>query len=134
MHAWGEVEQVMRATDGRGADHVHDPAGGDVNDLSLECISFRRDLQITGFASGKIPNCATNRVLRKNVSWVGPRWGASQLQDPAEVPATTAALFSLYERGHLPVQIGASSPLDRAVDAQQEISLRRVQGNVVLTA
>jgi NADPH:quinone reductase-like Zn-dependent oxidoreductase len=50
------------------------------------------------------------------------------------VPEAMAALFSLYERGLLPVQIDASSPLDRAVEALHELSLRRVQGNVVLTA
>jgi NADPH2:quinone reductase len=97
------VEQVMRATDGRGADHIYDPVGGDVFDLSLKCIAFSGNLHVIGFASGKIPNCAMNRVL-------------------------------LNERGLLPVQIGATFPLDRAVDALQEISLRRIQGKVVLTA
>jgi NADPH2:quinone reductase len=128
------VEQVMRATDGRGADHIYDPVGGDVFDLSLKCIAFSGNLHVIGFASGKIPNCAMNRVLLKNISLVGLHWGAYQLKDPGRVPEAMAALFSLYERGLLPVQIGATFPLDRAVDALQEISLRRVQGKVVLTA
>ena len=128
------VEQVLRATNGRGADHIYDPVGGDVFDLSLKAIAFSGNLHVIGFASGKIPNCAMNRVLLKNISLVGLHWGAYQLRDPGKVPEAMAALFSLYERGLLPVQIGASFPLDRAVDALQEISLRRVQGKVVLTA
>jgi NADPH2:quinone reductase len=128
------VEQVMRATNGRGVEHIYDPVGGDIFDLSLKAIAFSGNLHVIGFASGKIPNCAMNRVLLKNISLVGLHWGAYQLRDPGKVPEAMAALFSLYERGLLPVQIGASFPLDRAVDALQEISLRRVQGKVVLTA
>jgi len=41
---------------------------------------------------------------------------------------------ALYEKGLLPVQIGATFPLDSAVEALQEISQRRIQGMVVLTA
>jgi NADPH2:quinone reductase len=130
----GWVEQVMSATGGRGADHIYDCVGGDVFDLSLKCIAFSGNLHVIGFASGKIPTCAMNRVLLKNISLVGLHWGAYQLKDPGKVPEAMAALFSLYERGLLPVQIGATFPLERAVEALQEISTRRVQGKVVLTA
>lgn len=130
----GWVEEVMRATNGNGADHIYDPVGGDVFDLSLKCIAFSGNLHVIGFASGKIPNCAMNRVLLKNISLVGLHWGAYQIKDPGKVPEAMAALFGMYERGLLPVQVGATFPLDRAVDALQEIQTRRVQGKVVLTA
>ncbi|MDB4985749.1 MAG: hypothetical protein JWN04_927 [Myxococcaceae bacterium] len=128
------VQEVMRATDNRGADHIYDPVGGEVFDLSLKCIAFSGNLHVIGFASGTIPNCAMNRVLLKNISLVGLHWGAYQLKDPGKVPEAMTALFGLYERGLLPVQIGATFPLERAVEALQEISARRVQGKVVLTA
>jgi NADPH:quinone reductase len=133
-HGTDWVEQVMRATDGRGADHIYDPVGGDVFDLSLKCIAFSGNLHVIGFASGKIPNCAMNRVLLKNISLVGLHWGAYQQKDPSKVPEAMAALFALYEKGLLPVQIGATFPLDSAVQALSEISQRRIQGKVVLTA
>jgi NADPH2:quinone reductase len=128
------VEGVMKATGGRGADHIYDPVGGEVFELSLKCIAFSGNLHVIGFASGTIPNCAMNRVLLKNISLVGLHWGAYQLKDPGKVPEAMAALFALYEKGQLPVQIGKTFPLEDAVDALAEVSGRRVQGKVVLTA
>jgi NADPH:quinone reductase len=130
----GWVEQVLKATNNRGADHIYDPVGGDVFDLSLKCIAFSGNLHVIGFASGTIPNCAMNRVLLKNISLVGLHWGAYQLKDPAKVPEAMAALFAMYEKGQLPVQIGKTFPLESAVEALAEVSSRRVQGKVVLTA
>lgn len=127
------VQKVMQATNNRGADHIYDPVGGDIFDLSLKCIAFSGNLHVIGFASGKIPNCAMNRVLLKNISLVGLHWGAYQLHDPERVPEAMAALFAMYERGQLPVQIGATFPLERAVEALGEISSRRVVGKIVLT-
>lgn len=92
------------------------------------------NLHVIGFASGKIPNCALNRVLLKYISLVGLHWGAYRPKDPTKVPAAWAALLGMYDRGLLPVQIGATFPLDRAVDALQEIQPRRAHGKVVLTA
>jgi NADPH2:quinone reductase len=130
----GWVEGVLKATGGRGADHIYDPVGGELFDLSLKCIAFSGNLHVIGFASGSIPSCAMNRVLLKNIALVGLHWGAYQLKDPGKVPEAMAALFALYEKGQLPVQIGKAFPLERAVDALAELSGRRVQGKVVLTA
>jgi len=127
------VDAVLKATGGKGADHIYDPVGGDVFDLSLKCIAFSGNLHVIGFASGTIPNCAMNRVLLKNISLVGLHWGAYQQKDPAKVPESMAALFAMYERGQLPVQIGGSFPLERAADALREIASRKAAGKIVLT-
>jgi len=74
-----------------------------------------------------------NRVLLKNISLVGLHWGAYQQKDPAKVPESMAALFAMYERGQLPVQIGGSFPLERAADALREIASRKAAGKIVLT-
>jgi NADPH2:quinone reductase len=127
------VDQVLKATNGQGADHIYDPVGGEVFDLSLKCIAFSGNLHVIGFASGTIPNCAMNRVLLKNVSLVGLHWGAYQQKDPEKVPEAMTALFGLYERGLLPVQIGGRFPLEQAARALAEIASRRVTGKIVLT-
>jgi NADPH2:quinone reductase len=127
------VEGVMEATQGKGADHIYDPVGGEVFDLSLKCIAFGGNLHVIGFASGTIPSCAMNRVLLKNISLVGLHWGAYQQKDPEKVPQAMRALFTMYEAGKLPVQIGGRYPLERAADALAEIASRRAQGKVVLT-
>lgn len=130
----GWVDEVLRATGGRGADHIYDPVGGEVFDLSLKCIAFSGNLHVIGFASGTIPSCAMNRVLLKNISLVGLHLGAYQEKDPGKVPEAMAALFAMYERGQLPVHIAATFPLEQAVEALGQITSRRVQGKVVLTA
>lgn len=129
----GWVDEVLRATGGRGVDHIYDPVGGDVFDLSLKCIAFGGSLHVIGFASGRIPTCAMNRVLLKNISLVGLHFPAYQQKDPGKVPQAMAALFEMYTRGALPVQVGKTFPLERAVDALQEIAGRRAQGKIVLT-
>lgn len=127
------VDEVMRVTEGRGADHIYDPVGGDVFDLSLKCIAFSGNLHVIGFASGRIPTCAMNRVLLKNISLVGLHWGAYQQKDPAKVPEAMRALFDMYERGKLSVEVSATYPLEQAPEALTQIMTRKVQGKVVLT-
>ena len=69
------VEQVRELTGGRGVDVIYDPVGGDVFDLSTKCIAPGGRLLVIGFASGRIPSIAVNRVLLKNISIVGVFWG-----------------------------------------------------------
>ena len=49
----GFREQVLALTDGRGADLVFDPVGGDVFDESTRCIAFDGRLLVIGFAAGR---------------------------------------------------------------------------------
>ncbi len=127
------VEAVLRATDGKGADHIYDPVGGEVFEQSLKCIAFSGNLHVIGFASGTIPTCAMNRVLLKNISLVGLHWGAYHQKDPAKVSEAMAALFAMYARGALPVSVGASYPLERAAEALGQIASRKATGKIVLT-
>jgi NADPH2:quinone reductase len=127
------IEQVLRATAGRGADHIYDPVGGDVFEGSLKCIAFSGNLHVIGFASGKIPSCAMNRVLLKNISLVGLHWGAYAEKDPQKVPQAMSALFAMYERGQLPVEVSATYPLEQAPAALAQIAGRAAQGKLVLT-
>ncbi len=128
------VAEVLRATSDRGADHIFDPVGGDVFDLSLKCIAFGGNLHVIGFASGRIPSCAMNRVLLKNISLVGLHWGPYQDKDPGKVRAAMQALFGMYARGELSIEVSAVFPLEQASDALQQIITRKVQGKIVLTA
>ena len=78
--AW--VDQVKQLTGGRGADVIYDPVGGDVFDLSTKCIAPGGRLLVIGFASGRIPSIAANRILLKNISIVGALWGGHAQAHP----------------------------------------------------
>jgi NADPH2:quinone reductase len=75
-----------------------------------------------------------NRVMLKNISLVGLHLPAYREKDPAKLPEAMQALLAMYTRGALRVIIAARYPLAEAATALQEISQRRVQGKVVLTA
>jgi NADPH2:quinone reductase len=93
------VEAVKEATDGRGADVIFDPVGGDVFDGSRRCVAFEGRIVVIGFAGGRIAEAPTNHVLVKNYSVVGMHWGLYTRVMPDLVRSTHRDLISLYERG-----------------------------------
>src|SRR5215471_10265196 len=56
----GFREAVKELTDGRGADVIYDPVGGDVFDESVRCIAFGGRILIVGFTSGRPSAAKTN--------------------------------------------------------------------------
>ena len=126
------VEEVKRLTGGRGADVIYDPAGGDAFDLSTKCIAPLGRLLVVGFASGRIPSIAANRILLKNMSIVGVFWGNHIAAHPEYTARTHEELMRMFEAGLLEPAIGASYPLDKAVEAFREMSSRRLVGKAVI--
>ncbi len=56
---------VMDVTDGKGADVVFDPVGGDVFERSLRCMAWGGRILVVGFTSGRIPEIRMNQPLLK---------------------------------------------------------------------
>ncbi len=127
------VDEVKRITEGRGADMIYDPVGGDVFDLSSKCIAHHGRLLVIGFAGGRIPSIAANRLLLKNMSAVGVFWGRECSEDPSYYGKTHAALSALYEQGKIRPAVAAEFPLDKAVEALKMLAGRKAAGKVVLT-
>jgi NADPH:quinone reductase len=93
------VEVVKDVTDGRGADVVYDPVGGEAYARSTKCIAFEGRILVVGFASGQIPTAALNHALVKNYSIVGLHWGLYQTRDPQAVRDAHAQLSTLVADG-----------------------------------
>ncbi len=128
----GWVERVKEIT-GAGADVIYDPVGGDVFDLSSKCIAPEGRLLVIGFASGRIPSMAANRVLLKNMSLIGVLWGG-YVQSHPEYPAKAhAALMEMYKAGKIRPAVGAKYPLSEAPRAMRDLADRKVLGKAVLT-
>jgi NADPH2:quinone reductase len=126
------VERVKEVTGGRGADVIYDSVGGDVFDRSLKCIAWSGRLLVIGFAGGTIPSVAANRILLKNVSVVGLHWGAYARYEPARIPETFAALFTLYEEKKIRPVVFRGFPLEEAAAALEALGSRKTHGKVVL--
>lgn len=129
----GWVEQVKKVTAGRGADVVYDPVGGDIFDLSSKCIAPEGRLLVIGFAGGRIPSIAANRILLKNISVIGCYWGGYLEHHPQFMDEAQAELFAMYEAGQIKPIISRAYPLAEAVAALRALAGRKTHGKVILT-
>ena len=126
------IERVKTLTGGEGADVIYDPVGGDVFDGSTKCIAFEGRLLVIGFAGGRIPSVAVNRVLLKNISVVGVHWGLYQRRGSPLIDRWMDALFALYEKKQVRPVIYRTWPLREAARALRAIAERESYGKVVL--
>jgi NADPH2:quinone reductase len=128
----GWVDQVKKITGGRGADIIYDPVGGDIFDLSTRCIAPEGRLLVIGFAGGRIPTVAANRILLKNMSIVGVYWGGYLERHPEYMAEAQAALFSMYEAGKIKPIVSRSYALADAPAALRAMAERKTYAKVVL--
>src|SRR5262249_38426115 len=89
------LEVVQEGTEGRGADVVYDPVGGDTYARSTKCIAFEGRILIIGFAGGQIQSAALNHALVKNYSIVGLHWGLYQSKNPQLIKDCHAQLTKM---------------------------------------
>lgn len=125
-------DRIRQLTGGRGADVVYDPVGGDYFDQATKCMAMEGRLLVIGFAAGRIPSIAANRLLLKNTSVVGVYWGGYVEKHPAYLAQSQAELFDLYEAGRIKPLISFTSPLAAAPAALRALAERKVTGKAVL--
>lgn len=126
-------ERVLAITDGRGADVIFDPVGGDIFDESLRCAAWSGRLLIIGFAGGRIPKIPANILLVKNLAAMGLYWGAYRRRAPDLLTAEFAQIFEWYERGQIRPRVAHSADLAHAAKALALLRSRQAVGKIVLT-
>lgn len=126
------VDEVKKITNRHGADVIYDPVGGDVFDLSAKCIASAGRLLVVGFAGGRIPSIAANRILLKNMSVVGCYWGGHLEGQPEYLAESQAELFKMYEAGQIKPVVSQTYALSDAVKALRDLASRKTYGKVVL--
>jgi len=127
------VERVLQLTDGKGADVIYDSVGGEVTDRSLQCIAWNGRLCVIGFASGRIPEIAANRILLKNIAVTGLHWSATAQHEPEKIPIVFDALFELHAAGRIEPVIFARFPLEDVPAALEALASRKTHGKLVVT-
>jgi NADPH2:quinone reductase len=126
------VEVVKRETNGRGADIIYDPVGGDVGQRSTKCVAFEGRILIVGFTSGAFTNFVSNHILIKNYSVVGVHWGLYRQHGPAKIPRAWQALWDLYRAGRIKPVVGARYPMQQVAEAMEKLNSRSAVGKIVL--
>jgi NADPH:quinone reductase len=125
------VAVVKEVTEGRGADVVYDPVGGDAYARSTKCIAFEGRILVVGFASGQIPSAALNHALVKNYSIVGLHWGLYQTRDPQAVRDCHAELSKLAAGGLIRPLISERLGLADVPDGVQRLADGGTTGRIV---
>ena len=126
-------DRVKALTDGKGANVVYDPVGGDVFDASLRAIAWEGRLLIVGFAAGRIPSIPANYLLVKNCAAIGVFRGDYADKAPHVIQRGMNELMAWYDEGLLKPHVSLEFPLAQATQALQTILERRSTGRVVLT-
>ena len=127
------VDAVKEATDGRGAEVIFDPVGGEVFDLSRRCVAFEGRIVIVGFTSGSIADVPTNHLLVKNYSVVGLHWGLYNKVAPELVVETHEALVELYQNDEIDPLIFKTVPFEEVPEALGLLGSRKTYGKLVTT-
>jgi NADPH2:quinone reductase len=126
------IEAVKEATEGRGADVVFDPVGGDTFDGSRRCVAFEGRILVIGFAGGRIAEAPTNHILVKNYSVVGVHWGLYARVMPELIRSTHDQLIQLYEDGKIDPLIFKTVAFEELPEALKLLGGRGTYGKIVM--
>jgi NADPH2:quinone reductase len=136
-----DVLDVVRSrTEGRGADVVVDPVGGDGFERLIRCTAIGGNILSLGFASGSIPLAPVNLLLVKNISLHGVNfseyigWGKvdRRREFASRIRALMDWLFAGAAAGRLNVmepRLFAFEEVRQAIDC---VVSRRAVGKVIL--
>src|ERR1700759_2025838 len=124
-------DAVKRLTDGRGADVVYDPVGGQIFEDSVRCIAWGARLLVIGFTGG-IGLARTNLLLIKGASVLGVRAGEAVRKDPALGEARLKTLLGWAEGGWIRPNVSHRLPLEEYAAAMQLLVDRKAIGRVAL--
>jgi len=125
-------DAVKRITDGRGADVVFDPVGGEVFENSMRCIAWGARILIIGFTGG-IGLAKTNLLMIKGASVLGVRAGEAVRKSPALGEVRIKALLGWAEAGKIRPNVSHRLPLEDYARAMRLLIDRKAIGRVALT-
>jgi NADPH2:quinone reductase len=124
-------DAIKRITDGRGADVVFDPVGGEIFENSLRCIAWGARILVIGFTGG-IGLARTNLLLIKGASVLGVRAGEAARRNPAAGEARIRTLLEWAEAGKIGPHISHRLPLEDYAEAMRLLIDRKAIGRVAL--
>ena len=124
-------DAVKRITQGRGADVVFDPVGGEILENSLRCIAWGARILIIGFTGG-IGMARTNLLLIKGASLLGVRAGEAVRRNPGLGAVRIKNLVDWAEAGKIRPHISHRLPLEDYAKAMRLLIERKAIGRVAL--
>ena len=124
------VAAVKEKTEGRGADLILDPVGGEIAEKSLRCIARDGTLLLVGFASGDIPKLAGHLLLLKRAAAKGVYWDHDF--DGAMIERATDELIRMLVAGEIKPVVNDGYGFDDLPKALADLGTRGSVGKLVL--
>ena len=124
--------RVKAITSGKGVDVVYDPVGGAYSELALRDMAWNGRFLVVGFAAGAIPKIPLNLPLLKGCSVVGVFWLQFTKKEQEKSRRNYAELSQMFLAGKVKPLLHATYPLEKAVEALNEVLAQRVSGKLVL--
>jgi NADPH:quinone reductase len=126
------VESVKSFTDGRGADVVVDPVGGETFDRSRRAVAFEGRIVVVGLGSGPPAELPTNHLLVRNYTVLGLNLGGYRTRAPSVLVEAHAALMELYGRGLVEPLVSEVLALEEVPDGLRRLHARATVGKLVV--
>jgi NADPH:quinone reductase len=124
------ASEVMRITDGHGADLILDSVGQSTFKGDLDAIAVRGHIVVCGATSGPAESITPRHLMARSASLSGSgRWART----PEELMQRANAVIVGIRQGWLKLNIGAVLPLERAAKAHHLLETRNSQGKIVLS-
>ena len=123
------AEAVKAATDGRGADAIYDPVGGDAFASATRCVAHEGRILAIGFASGSWGQTDTAHLVYNNYSVVGV---IPSQYDRAFKEHAQAQLLAWRGEGKLRPRVDELVPFQDLPDALERLVGGKVKGKLAL--
>jgi len=124
--------RINALTERQGVDVIVDPVGGAYSEPALRGMAWNGRFLVVGFTAGDIPRIPLNLPLLKGCAIVGVFWGSFAARHPRQNQENLRELLRWFEAGKLRSRISARYPLERAAEALNDLSERKVMGKAVL--
>ncbi|MCM3584724.1 zinc-binding dehydrogenase [Mesobacillus maritimus] len=126
------AEEVLKETNGAGANVIFDSVAGEVTDRSLDCLAFYGTLVQFGNSSGKVGHIKTSDVHSSCRNIKGFSLGTTRERDPERLKPVADKVIELFASNKVSLPIAKVFPLKDAAQAHRLIQSRKYQGKVLL--
>jgi putative PIG3 family NAD(P)H quinone oxidoreductase len=128
------VEEVRRATDGRGADVILDNMGAKYLDRNLDALALEGRLVIIGMQGGVKGELDISKLLRRRSAVIGTTLRSRPVEEKAAICAAVVEhVWPLVADGAVRPIVHTTLPLDRAGEAHTLMADSGHSGKIVLT-
>ncbi len=123
--------EVMRLTNGHGADLIIDGVGKTTFPGNLEAATLRGHIVIFGSASGAADPISPNILMKRSLTLCGGSL-FNYILTKEELLGRAKAVMEGIQQGWLTLHIAKEFPLGKAAEAHQKLEERQTSGKVLL--